>query len=122
MDVGDLSDEEYERAAFCVMRLAELPPSDVDMSGWQGSDVNWLAASSCAIKVLRAGVDPLDLAAVDEAIKASRLDRRDREWAGMFFSTPIGVYRKSRRWSDGRHRVAAMRAKRVPECVLRMLD
>jgi hypothetical protein len=116
-----ISDEEYERSAFQVVPIASLPATGVDLVGWPGTPADWRSVTRIAIAIFNAGIDPLDESAIRQEVGAARLDRRDRSWAIELFLDPIAIYAMGRRWSNGRHRVEAMRRADVPECLLKVL-
>jgi hypothetical protein len=116
-----ISDEDYEREAFCVLSLRSLPKTGVDLVEWPGVDVDWMSAAKLAVRIFNAGVDPLDEVEIRLRVLGSSLRRRDRSWAVDLFIDPIALYAKSRRWSGGRHRVEAMRRVGVSATVLKIL-
>jgi len=116
-----ISDEDYEREAFCVLSLRSLPKTGVDLVEWPGVDVDWMSAAKLAVRIFNAGVDPLDEVEIRRRVLGSSLRRRDRSWAVDLFIDPIALYAKSRRWSGGRHRVEAMRRVGVSATVLKIL-
>jgi hypothetical protein len=121
VDDNDLTDEEYERRAFRVVQLSSLPITDIDLVGWPGADVDWKTAAAVAVQVFNAGIDPIDRDAIERAVNQRQTRKRDREWIIDLFRDPIAIYAKSRRWSNGRHRVEAMRRAGASECVVQVL-
>ena|ERR1700724_3580133 len=121
MSYEGLSDEQYERNAFCVLPLKSLPETGVDLVGWPGANVDWLATAQLAVCILNAGIDPLNEVEIRRRVLMSSLRGRDQTWAIDLFVDPIAIYAKSQRWSGGRHRVEAMRRVGVPATVLKML-
>ncbi len=121
MSYDSISDEDYEREAFCVLSLRSLPKTGVDLVEWPGVDVDWMSAAKLAVRIFNAGVDPLDEVEIRRRVLGSSLRRRDRSWAVDLFIDPIALYAKSRRWSGGRHRVEAMRRVGVSATVLKIL-
>lgn len=116
-----INEDDYERSAFQVVPMASLPATGVDPAGWPGARVDWRSVTRLAIAIFRAGVDPLNELAIRQEVGAAGLHRREHSWAIDLFMDPIAIYAKSQRWSNGRHRVQAMRQADVPECLLKVL-
>jgi hypothetical protein len=116
------SDDDYERTAFRVVSIDTLPDSEVDLAGWHGPHVDWYSVSQVAVEIFEAGVDPLDHDEVKRRVTESELRPGDRSWAEGLFCEPVGIYRRSRRWVDGRHRTNAMRGAGVKRCLVQVLE
>jgi len=121
VDDNDLTDEEYERRAFRVVQLSSLPITDIDLVDWPGAEVDWKTAAAVAVQVLNVGIDPIDRDAIERAVNQRQIRKRDREWIIDLFRDPIAIYAESWRWSNGRHRVEAMRRAGASECVVQVL-
>ena len=125
-DSWEITDDEA-RESFEVVRLDDLPPTDdIELSPSETDaccyhcEADWRRIGPAAVAILRAGVDPLDRNAIVAAAKELGLDAPARGWLLTLFSTidAIIVLRQSPRFTNGRHRVHALRAADVDECVV----
>lgn len=94
----ELSDEEYERQAFRVVAMSDLPDAIVDVTTWGWRAADWAAIARCC-EVFDSGVDPLDRAEVERRIGLHDLSASERECVSWMFTDPVAIYEASRRWS-----------------------
>ena len=125
----ELSDDE-KRSSFEILWVHDLPPIDRDdirivpsllrRCGCHHCKGNWPKISRVAVEILEAGIDPLDHDAIVARAHQARLNARDRGWLYSLFypSEAITVLRGSREYTNGMHRVHALRVAGVDRCVV----
>jgi hypothetical protein len=119
--VSEQCDDEYERQAFRVVTLGELPATGVTVVDWPLRNADWYTIARTAVDVLGSGVDPMDRDAVQELVSRCDLVQSTSDHVMVTFTNPIAMYDVSRQWVNGRHRVQAMREAGAERCVLQVL-
>lgn len=117
-EADDREQEAVERASYQVVALDRLPSitdlGDADRAG--GAD--WPVIAAAAIDMFEAGIDPLSTDQVLERSADYGLGADDRRWLVSLFCDPVIAVPDSARYTNGRHRTAAMRAQGVQRCVV----
>jgi len=125
----EITDDEA-RASFEVVNLEDLPPvdrSDIEVvpsferpCGCYWCQADWKAIAAASITILGEGIDPLDDAAIERRAEELGLTVDDRGWLLTLFSATnaIIVLRESKQFTNGMHRMHALRLAGVERCVV----
>lgn len=106
-----------ERSSIQIVALAYLPATEVDVQPTY-YNANWPRIAHVAEQLLGSGIDPLDHGVVRREAKRRIVDSHDRSWLLSLFFDPIVVSLESQQYTNGRHRVHAMRRAGVRTCVV----
>jgi hypothetical protein len=123
-----LTDEE-RRASYEAIDLARLPDDGIECEparwwstrpcGCRHCRGDWRRIAVLSVEVLARGIDPLDFDAIRAFSRQKlRWSRRDCGWLLSLFCDPVVVAPTDESYTNGRHRVHAMRLARVKMAVI----
>jgi hypothetical protein len=113
----DADQERREIASFEVVDLSDLPSTPEEFAE-RYPDSDWSAIAELAVAAFESGISPRDLRAVERFAARSELSPHDRSALLSLFVDPIVARPGDDHFTNGRHRVAAMRRASVRRCVV----